>query len=137
MILSRAARAQHERDMISKRTREALAEKKRQGVKLGNPNISEVQKVGAARNKERAEDKAVEIADALEEVDNWSTLTAADVVDLLNDRSILTGRGRPWTLSAIRRPLASAKRHLEARKDKPRILDENETYRRNPNFGRF
>lgn len=136
-ISSRAARAQYERDMISQRTKQALAEKKRQGVKLGNPNIIDAQQRGATRNKERAENKVVEIADTLEGISGWSTMTAAEVVELLNDRSILSGRGGRWTISSIRRPLAKAKRIIEDREGHKRVQDAARLYSDHPNFGRF
>jgi DNA invertase Pin-like site-specific DNA recombinase len=36
-----AAVAEHEREMIAKRTKDALAEKKKQGIRLGNPRPAE------------------------------------------------------------------------------------------------
>ena len=45
-----AAVAEHEREMISKRTKAALAEAKRRGTRLGNPRIEEGQIPTEVRN---------------------------------------------------------------------------------------
>src|ERR1700739_1414997 len=44
-----AAVYQHEREMISERTKAALAAAKKRGQRLGNPDITEVAKLGRAR----------------------------------------------------------------------------------------
>ena len=49
-----AAMAEHEREQISKRTRDALAVAKRRGKRLGNPDIAEVAKRGRAALKANA-----------------------------------------------------------------------------------
>jgi DNA invertase Pin-like site-specific DNA recombinase len=48
-----AAVAEHERDMISKRTKAALAEAKRRGTKLGNPHIEEARALALAAHHAR------------------------------------------------------------------------------------
>jgi DNA invertase Pin-like site-specific DNA recombinase len=49
-----AAMAEHEREQISKRTKDALAAAKRRGKRLGNPDIAEVAKRGRAALKANA-----------------------------------------------------------------------------------
>jgi hypothetical protein len=44
-----AAVAQHEREMISERTKAALQAAKKRGQRLGNPGIAEAAKLGALR----------------------------------------------------------------------------------------
>src|SRR6478752_10484009 len=49
-----AAVAQHEREMISERTKAALAAAKARGKRIGNPRLSEARRHAAMANKERA-----------------------------------------------------------------------------------
>ena len=48
-----AAVAEHEREMISKRTKAALAEAKRRGTRLGNPRIEEARLLAMQAHRER------------------------------------------------------------------------------------
>ena len=50
-----AAVAQHEREIISARTSDALRAAKARGKRLGNPNLSEARRHAAVANKERAD----------------------------------------------------------------------------------
>lgn len=137
-VSSRAARAQYERDMISHHTKRALAKKKDQGIRLGNPtNLPEAQKKGAARNQERSNRKAQEIARSMQDSPDWRSMTAQDVVDLLNRKTVRTSRGDEWTLDRIRRPLAKAKRLLASKEEQERSDALTKSYADNPLFGRF
>jgi DNA invertase Pin-like site-specific DNA recombinase len=81
-----AALAEKERAMISKRTRDALAELKAEGVKLGNPKQ-------AAANKAAAAERAEALRAVFVETAGMSMRAAADV---LNSRGIATPTGKPW-----------------------------------------
>lgn len=58
MIHMLAAFAEHEREMISKRTKEALQAAKRRGVKLGNPKIEAAQAIAAQSHAKQRPDAA-------------------------------------------------------------------------------
>jgi DNA invertase Pin-like site-specific DNA recombinase len=98
-----AAVAEHEREMISKRTKAALAEAKRRGTRLGNPRIAEATARAAAAH--RARRPAPEVATLMTEWRaNGKTLRA--IAHDLNRLNIRPPRGRQWYASSVRNQLA-------------------------------
>ncbi|WP_374435311.1 recombinase family protein [Tabrizicola sp.] len=106
---ARFAKAQHQRDLISQRTKEGMAKKKRDGAVFGNPNIKELQTSGAQGMSREADARVKKIANTLRDVPDHSKPTHQEVADLLNARGLRTGHGEPWTRSRVRTPLRKAR----------------------------
>jgi DNA invertase Pin-like site-specific DNA recombinase len=88
-----AAVAEHEREMIAKRTKDGLAAAKARGVVLGNPDL-------AAANKAAAAERAKALAPVLAECEGMSARrTAAE----LNARQVATPTGAPWSAKTVLR----------------------------------
>ena len=97
-----AALAEKERRLISQRTRDALAAKKAQGVKLGGLNAKGVQ------NRDEAKARAEALRSTLEELAGKS---ARAIAAELNARGIATPNGGKWqstTVIRVQRRLESA-----------------------------
>ena len=86
-----AALAEKERSMISKRTREALARAKARGVKLGNQAQADANRAAAAA---QAKDLAPVFLD-------FDSLSANAAAKRLNDLSIPTRTGAPWSAKTV------------------------------------
>ena len=103
-----AAMAQHERKMISERTRAALAAAKARGVVLGNPRLEAVRNADtAAANTARtrlADQFAHDMAEVIEEIPGSLQHRA----NVLNERGFRTRRGKAWTAAAVRNVLRRA-----------------------------
>jgi DNA invertase Pin-like site-specific DNA recombinase len=97
-----AAVAEHERKMISKRTKAALAEAKRRGTKLGNPRLHEATARAAATH--RARGPAPEVTKLMSE---WRAQgkTLRAIEHDLNRLNIRPARGRQWYASSVRNQL--------------------------------
>lgn len=97
-----AAVAEHERELISQRTKVALAEAKRRGTRLGNPRLAQARKKALAAH--RAHRPAAEV---LKLIADWrgqgKTLRA--IADDLNRLQIGTPRGKQWYASSVRNQL--------------------------------
>jgi DNA invertase Pin-like site-specific DNA recombinase len=104
-----AALAEKERRMISERTRAALAVRKGQGVRLGNPtNLAEAGALGAARTAEQARRFAGNVAPVIRQVQASGVTSLRGVAAVLNARGVRTARGGQWAATQVGAVLARA-----------------------------
>ena len=108
-----AAIAEHEREMISQRTKAALQAVKARGVKLGNPNGAAALRPYAADagrrsgelRRARAQQNAVAIGEVLREMMGESALSLRGMAPELNRRGIPSPSGKAWYGEQVRRTL--------------------------------
>lgn len=105
-----AAVAQAEREMISKRTKEALAAAKARGVKLGGPNgIERIRAAGkgtvaaVAAVKFGADRRAQDLASTIAAIRSTGASSLQQVADELNRQRIKTARGGRWHAASVKR----------------------------------
>src|SRR6202048_3229813 len=106
-----AAVAQHERELISERTKAALAAAKRRGKRLGNPNLPKAAKRGVAALKANARQFAANVRPIIEEIMRAGTRSHNAIAAKLNERNVRTARGGVWThvqVGAILHPFDGA-----------------------------
>ncbi len=101
-----AAVAEKERLMISERTRAALAAKRQQGIKLGNPtNLADAQARGQATQKRRADQHAANVLPLIRDIQRLGITSLAGIADALNGRGVATARGGNWHAASVGRIL--------------------------------
>ncbi len=100
MLQIQAVFAEHERDQISRRTKEALARAKARGVKLGNPNL---QPDNEKRGKQ-AKEFARRLGPTLQAL-RQQGLSQRAIVAELNNLRVAAPRGGRWSLVQVQRVL--------------------------------
>ncbi len=104
-----AALAEKERRMISERTRAALAARKRQGAKLGNPtNLAQAGLMGAASTAEGARCFTENVAPIIQQIRASGVGSLRGIAAVLNTRGVRTARGGRWAATQVQAVLARA-----------------------------
>ncbi len=98
-----AAVAEHERELISQRTRDALAAAKARGVKLGNPNIAMARAKGQLVIKSKADKHAQNILPVITAIRDAGVTSLRGIANALNQRGIETARGGSWHAASVGR----------------------------------
>lgn len=110
LLTQMASVAELERGLISERTKAALAAAKARGVKLGNPNgaralrgkqTGNVEALSAVRAN--AQQRAEDLRGIVDEIRATGFSSARQIAVALNQRGILTPRGRQWHASTASR----------------------------------
>jgi len=92
-----AAVAQHEREMIAQRTKDALQAAKARGVVLGNPRLADVRDRAVANLKAAADRFAKNVAPIIREIQLTGVASHRGIARSLNARGVATARGGVWT----------------------------------------
>ena len=101
-----AALAEKERALISQRTRAALAAKKAQGVKLGNPRAAETVEKAHDANRAAADQFAANVLPIVRSIQASGISSLAGIAGALNARGVRTARGGTWHASTVRNMLS-------------------------------
>ena len=92
-----AAVAQHEREMIAQRTKDALQAAKARGVVLGNPKLDDVRDRAVASVRADADRFAKNVAPIIREIQSSGVASHRAIARSLNARGVATARGGQWT----------------------------------------
>jgi DNA invertase Pin-like site-specific DNA recombinase len=111
-----AALAEKERRLISERTKAALAAKKAQGAKLGNPrNIGSAGSLGRKVLVSSADQFAANLLPLVRAIQSTGATTLEAITCALNDRGVRPARGTRWYASSVANLLARSRKFAQAR----------------------
>lgn len=104
-----AAVAEHEREMISRRTKEALAAARARGTKLGGyranalPNAEEARETGRAVRSQRAQKLAADLRPVIDAIRAEGAVSLRGIAEGLNSRGIPAPSGGRWSAVQVQR----------------------------------
>jgi DNA invertase Pin-like site-specific DNA recombinase len=105
-----AAVAEHEREMISARTKAALQARKARGGRLGAPDPTIGGAAGAARVKAQATAHADNVLPLIDSVRASGIESLAGIAAALNARGVKSARGGAWHPATVARVIARSTR---------------------------
>jgi DNA invertase Pin-like site-specific DNA recombinase len=113
-----AAVAEKERRLIAERTKAALAAKKAQGARLGNPrNIATAGALGREASISGADLFAANLLPLVRAIQSTGAVTLEAISCALNERGVRPARGARWYASSVANLLSRAQKIAAARTD--------------------
>jgi DNA invertase Pin-like site-specific DNA recombinase len=94
--------AEHEREMISERTKAALAAAKARGTRLGSPDPQKGSAKGIDAIRHRADQFAANVTPVIESIRASGVSGLRGIAAALNARGIKSARGGVWYASTVR-----------------------------------
>jgi len=94
--------AEHEREMISQRTKAALQAAKAKGVKLGSPNPLKGSRLGVEAHKARADQFAENVLPIIRDIEVSGVTSCLGIAKALNARGVKTARGGDWYATTVK-----------------------------------
>jgi DNA invertase Pin-like site-specific DNA recombinase len=110
-----AALAEKERRLISERTRAALAAKRANGARLGNPGIVAAGSLGRSVQTAVAEEFVASLMPVVEAIRSTGSTTLEAITEALNQRGIRSARGGKWHVSSVSNLLGRAQKFAAVR----------------------
>jgi DNA invertase Pin-like site-specific DNA recombinase len=110
-----AALAEKERRLISERTRAALAAKRANGAKLGNPSIVAAGSLGRSAQTAAADEFVASLMPVVDAIRCTGSTTLEAITEALNQRGIRSARGGKWHVSSVSNLLVRAQKCAIAR----------------------
>ncbi len=107
MLHMLAAFAEHEREQISKRTKEALAAAKRRGTRLGNPRPDASLARGRTVISEHVAQRLARVQPLILALREQGLTTRA-IAQALNERGMLSAQGKQWYSATVCNVLKAA-----------------------------
>lgn len=106
-----AALSEKERNLISERTKMALAAKIANGAKLGNhTNLADAQALGGAARRDAATKRDKNILPLIDQIRESGATSYRQIAAALNTRAVSPPRGGKWQPTTVRNIIA--RRHL-------------------------
>ena len=96
-----AAVAQHEREMISQRSKDALQAAKARGRRLGSPALERALPLAIAANKAAAERYAANVVPIIRQIQASGVNSFRGVARALTARGVKSARGGAWTARQV------------------------------------
>ena len=103
MIMMYLVFAEAERRKISERTKRGLAQAKRNGVKLGNPRLSEARAIANEVNHGRGMETAKRVMPMIEAVRAMGITSMKGIARKLNELNYPTPRGKKWHHGSVKK----------------------------------
>lgn len=104
-----AAMAEHERNMISERTKAALQAAKARGATLGGFRGVKVNPaLGTAAKQKQAQSFNARVREAIADLQRQGVTTLSDLARHLNAKGVSTSRGGHWKATQVARVIASS-----------------------------
>lgn len=107
-----AAVAEKERSLISERTKHALAQCRRRGVRLGNrTNLAQAQESGRQSQRQNSVEFARRLMPTLDGLLRSENYSLKAIADRLNDLGVATARGGKWYPSTVKNLIETCRTH--------------------------